>query len=102
MAFTLGYNDGIAHFTSNLAMLSLTRGDWLGAEALAREAMLFAEKVGSKELIAFHCYCLASALAQQGRKSEALPHARRALEIFTALRSPRLEGARQILAECES
>ncbi len=83
-------------------MLTLDRKDWPGAEALAREALSLSEKVGRKELIASNCHRLAEALARQGRKPEALPHARRAVEIFTALRHPDLEVARQTLAECES
>jgi tetratricopeptide (TPR) repeat protein len=92
----------IAIFTGNLANVALAREDLSGAEVLAREALLLVEKVGRKELIALNCYCLAKSLARQGQKSEALPHARRAVEIFTALRSSSLEEARQNLAECES
>ncbi|MBM2850718.1 MAG: hypothetical protein HW418_3660, partial [Anaerolineales bacterium] len=33
---------------------------------------------------------------------EALPHARRAVEIMTKLRDRNLEWARQVLAECEA
>jgi hypothetical protein len=61
-----------------------------------------AKKVGRKELIASDCQRLAKALARQGRKLEALPHARRAVEIYTTLGSPELEEASQTLAECES
>jgi hypothetical protein len=41
-------------------------------------------------------------LLRQGRAVEALPHARRAVEIMTKLRTPELEKARQVLAECEA
>jgi tetratricopeptide (TPR) repeat protein len=102
IAQAVDYREGIAFVTGNLAALALIREDWPGAEALAREALLLAEKVGRKELIASDCRRLAKALAQQDRKSEALPHARRAVEIFAALRHPDLEAARRILAECES
>jgi tetratricopeptide (TPR) repeat protein len=97
-----GDREGIATRTANLALLALDREDWVGAEDLAREAITVAEKVGRKVLIADICQLLAKALAQQGRKPEALPHARRAVEIYAALRSPELERARQTLAECES
>ncbi|MDQ3803648.1 MAG: tetratricopeptide repeat protein [Acidobacteriota bacterium] len=102
IALAVDYREGIAYITGNLSTLALAREDWPGAEALAREALLLAEKVGRKELIASNCLRLAMALARQGRKPEALPHARRAVEIFTALRSPDLEAARETLAACES
>jgi tetratricopeptide (TPR) repeat protein len=102
LALAVDYREGIAYMTGNLARLALNRKDWAGAEALARKALLLAENIGRKELIAGNCYRLAEALARQGRKPEAIPHAQRAVEIFTALRSPNLEGARRTLAECES
>jgi hypothetical protein len=83
-------------------LLALTREDLSGAETLTCESLPLSEKLGRHDLIAWNCYVLAKALAQQGRKTEALPHARRAVKIFTALRSPALEAARQTLAECES
>jgi tetratricopeptide (TPR) repeat protein len=97
----VGDREGVAVRTGNLAALALTREDWRGAEALAREALALSEKVGRQELIAEDHRRLAKTLARQGRKPEALPHALRAVEIYTALRSPDLEEARQTLAECE-
>jgi tetratricopeptide (TPR) repeat protein len=102
IALAVDYREGVATYTGNLANLALARKDWPGAEILAREAMSLSEKVGRKELIALDCHRLAIALARQGRKSEAIRHARRAVEIYTTLRSPGLEGACQTLAECES
>lgn len=102
IARAVNYSEGIASYTCNLAGLALDRKDWPSAEALALEALLLSEKVGRKELIAGSCHNLAKSLAWQGRNTEAIPHARRAVEIFTALRSPKIEEARETLAECES
>ena len=98
----VGDREGVAVRTGNLAALALSRKDWPSAEALAREALTLSEKVGRQELIAEDCRRLAEALTRQGQKPEALPHARRAVEIYIALRSPDLEVARRTLAECES
>jgi tetratricopeptide (TPR) repeat protein len=91
----------VASYTSNLAALTLDRDDCPGAEALAREALALSEKIGHRALIAFACGILADALARQGRKPEALPHAQRAVEIYLSLRSPELQWAQPILARCE-
>jgi hypothetical protein len=92
----------MAGIPGNMAVLARDRQDWPGAEALAREALALCETVGSQGLIAENCYHLARALVQQGKKADALPYARRSVEIFTRLGHPDLEGARGILTECES
>ena len=102
IARTIDYHEGVATYTGNLAGVALASEDWPGAESLARESLILSEQIGRKELIASNCQRLAEALARQCRKSEALPHARRAVEIYTILRHPSLEKARQILAECQS
>jgi tetratricopeptide (TPR) repeat protein len=102
IALAVDHREGVAGLNGNLADVALERGDWPGAEASAREALLLSEKVGRKDLIAGNCGNLAKALARQGRKSEAIPHARRAVEIYSDLRHPGLEEVRQVLAECES
>ncbi|MEK6258137.1 MAG: DUF4062 domain-containing protein [Planctomycetota bacterium] len=102
VANAVGYREGIANFTGNLAELALNREDWSSAETLAREALPLAEKLGHQELIAHDCHCLAKALAMQGRHSEGLRYAQRAVDIFTVLRSPHLQAARETLEECET
>lgn len=101
VARAIGYIEGVAAYTGNLAVLALDRTDWPEAEKLAREALPLSEKVGRQELIASNCDHLAEALVRQGKGAEGLPHAQRAVEIYTHLGSPSLEGARATLRECE-
>ena len=101
IARVYGDAEGIATPTGNLATLALDREDWLAAEKLAREALPLSEKLGRQELIATNCQRIAKALARQEKKAEGLPYARRTVEIFTKLGSPRLKGARETLRECE-
>ncbi len=102
IAKAVDHREGVATYTGNLATLALDRKDWLGAEALAREALPLSEKVGRRELIAEDCRRLAKALVGQHMKAEALPYARRAVDIYTQLGSPDLADARETLIECES
>ena len=74
----------------------------IGFRRVARAALPLCEKVGRQELIANNCRRLAQALVRQGQAAEALPHARRAVEIFTKLGSPDLIGAQETLRKCES
>lgn len=97
----VGDEDGIATLTGNLALLALGQKNWPGAEILAREALSIAEKIGRQELIALTCRHLARALAEQGKKSEGVLYAQRAVDIFTRLSSPRVSDARKTLAECQ-
>ena len=101
VARKVGYDEGVAYITGNLAGLRLDRKDWPGAETLAREALPLSEKLGRQELIASNCEHLALALMRQGKAAEALPYARRAVDIYTHLRSPEFEAARATLRECE-
>jgi len=96
------FRDGIATYTGNLAGAALVRKDWPGAEALAREALSLSEKLGRQQLVASNSGRLAEALLRQRKKSEALPHAKRAVDIFSRLSWPALAEVRKILAECES
>ena len=95
-------NERIATHTGNLAGLALDREQWAEAESLAREALALAEKVGRQELIASDCDRLAEALLKQNRDlDEALSMSRRAVEIYTRLRSSRLQSAQETLEEIE-
>jgi tetratricopeptide (TPR) repeat protein len=102
IARAVGHAEMMAGIPAILAGLALGRQDWPGAETLAREALSLCEELGRQELIAYNCHGLARALVKQGKKAEALPHARRAVEIYTQLGSPDLGSARATLAECES
>jgi len=101
IARALGSKEGVAEFTGDLADLSLKREHWVDAEALARDALLLAKKVGRLQLTASNSYRLAQALVKQSKKEEAITHAQRAVEIYQKLSSPQLAAALQILAECE-
>jgi len=93
----------IANYTGNLAELALDREQWAEAESLAREALALAEKIGRQELIASNCHHLAKALLKQNKNlDEALSLSRRAVEIFTRLRSPSLQSAQETLTEIEN
>jgi nucleoside phosphorylase/tetratricopeptide (TPR) repeat protein len=103
IAKRINHREGVAGYTGNLAELALARQEWLVAEALAREALELAEAVGRVEMIGAHCYRLASSIAKQGRRQEALPYAHRAVEIYNKLRMPEeFEAAQAVLKECEA
>ena len=102
IARAVGYAEGVATFTGNLAALALHRKDWSGAESLARESLYSSEKVGRQELVAGDYCRLAEALVRQGKVAEALPFARRAVDIFTKLGSPHIAHALETRRECEA
>ena len=102
IATAIGHGEMAAGIPANLAQVALDRKDWATAEAVARDALPRAESVGRIEVIAAGCASLAMALARQDRKVEALPYARRAVELLARLRSPELAAARELLAECET
>ncbi len=94
------YLEGVAYITGNLANLALDREQWAEAESLAREALALAEKIGRQGVIANDCHRLAEALLKQNKNlDEALSLSRRAVEIYTRLKSPNLQSAQETLAE---
>ena len=95
-------DEGTAVYTANLGVLALNREQLAEAESLFREALALAEKVGRQELIATDCHRLAQALLNQNKNlGEALSLSRRAVEIYTRLRSPDLQLAQKMMAEIE-
>jgi tetratricopeptide (TPR) repeat protein len=96
----LSYTEGLAAYTGGLARLALAREQWPDAERLARDALALAETLGRREFIADYSRLLAQALARQGRGIEGLPHAERAVAIFTKLHSHLLPEAQTTLNEC--
>ncbi len=96
-------DEHIATRLGNMAALALDREQWAEAEALAREALPLAEKVGKLEEIARESYRIAKALLKQEKAlDEAFDLARRAVEIFTRLgMQDNLEDSQEVLAEIE-
>ena len=129
IARAVGDDEKVAAFTGNLADLALLREDWPSAETLAREALRLAEAircdrmiaegtrlpkhffspevlrlaeaVRREELFAGANHLLAHALVRQAKAAEALPHARRAVEIFTRLGTLDPSVVEATLDECE-
>jgi tetratricopeptide (TPR) repeat protein len=102
IAKKVNYQEGVATYTGNLAILALSRKQWVEAETLAREALIIAQKVGRQSSIASNYSYIAEALLNQNRNlSEAVSFANRAVEIFTRLKSPSLQWARDILEQLE-
>lgn len=100
IAQVIGYREGIATYTGNLALLAMHREDWPQAEALAREVLPLTEKLGRLDLIGADSHCLALALLRQGRAAEGLPHAERAVDIFEKLGHTYLPLAQRVLRQC--
>ncbi len=70
VARMVGFAEGVAAFTGNLAALVRDREDWPGAETFGRDALTLAEKLGRQDLIAHGCSRLARALVRQGKPAE--------------------------------
>ena len=90
----------IAESTGNLAEVAFDRGDLLTAERLALEALRGTEKLRHQDFTARNCLCLAKVQIGQRRNPDGLSYARRAVDIFTRLRSPYLAEAVAVLQEC--
>jgi len=101
LARSAGHEESMAIYTGNLAVVALQLENWSVAETVARAALRLSEAVHRQELIASNHHRLAHALVCQGKPVEALPHARRAMEILTRLGTPDLAKAQATLAECE-
>lgn len=98
-------SESIAIACCNLAWLALDHEDMPTAEALTREALALESlprrtALRREDVVALLNRQLAKALVQQARATEALPHARRAVDICTRLGSPDLAIAQATLAEC--
>lgn len=98
----IGYEEGVAAYTGNVAQLAIDRADWTVAEARAREALALAEKVGRRELVGRNYLRLALSLARLDRYAEGLIPALRALEILSALRLPLAVEAEELLNEYQN
>lgn len=96
----IGDDQVIAGCMTRLARVVLHKTDCFAAESLAREALTASEELGRKEFIADNCHVLAKCLVAQGKIAEALPYARKAVEIYEPLDSPKLPNARETLREC--
>jgi len=95
-------DESIAISLGDLAALDLDRGQWAEAEALAREALTLAEKIGRQDVIAEYCHILARSLLKQNYNlDEAFSLSRRAVDIMARLRHIQLPEAQETLADLE-
>lgn len=102
VAKTVGFDEGVACYTGDLAQLALDQQNFEHAEKVARIALELSKTVGRQELIADASHRLAIALVNQDKAAEALPYVNQAVEIYTKLRSPDLADAEATLARCEA
>ena len=93
--------EGTANCFGHLALISCERENWVKGEKEGRKALHLSEQIGRQESIADSCAIIAKALLMQGQPTEALPFARRAVDICARLNFPRLEQFNVLLAACE-
>jgi tetratricopeptide (TPR) repeat protein len=84
-----------------LTEFSVRRGEWKAAEKKALNALTLSQGLGRQESIATAGAYLALALANQGRRAEALPHILQAVKIYRRLGGPNLQWAEILLRDCE-
>ena len=100
LARQMGHSKNQAFLGCNLARLAARQEKWPLAEEMAREGFVLLESVHVEDLFARNCLTLAQALARQDRPSEGLAYAKRAVEIYTRLRSSKIVQAQAVLKEC--
>ena len=100
IANDINYFEGRVTYTTNLAILSLNN-DNEKAENLARKALRLAQDLHREELIGKNYIVLAQALLRQNKKSDALPYAQLAIDIFTKLGVSEVTKALEVLKMCE-
>jgi nucleoside phosphorylase/tetratricopeptide (TPR) repeat protein len=101
IAKSIGDKNGVAIYLGNLSDLMLKTENWSAALEIAQVSLKFSESLGAAALIGLGCYYSAKALARQGRPREGLPYARRAVKIFSEIKSSELKEAQAVLEECE-
>jgi tetratricopeptide (TPR) repeat protein len=98
----IGFSEGIANATGNLAASAIDERAWPSAELFARTGIELSEKLvvsgkqGHQRWIASNCVWLARALLEQKRhdwEKETTPLIERAEKIFASLRTPDLNKA---------
>lgn len=92
----------LAQYGGRMARLAAMRENWVEAEALGWEALRALAKQDDPELTAFTNQVLAEAVLSQGRRSEALAHAKAAVAISKRIKSPNLHLAEQLLKKCQA
>jgi len=91
----------IAGLTGNLAQLYIEDDRWEDSWELSLEALELDEKIGRSDFIGIESNRLAQILIHQNHLEEALPLARRAIEILTRLKLSEAQWAKATLMKIE-